>query len=68
MPGIVLMPDTAGEMDATSVLLAILWTSHGFVSILHHRPSFCYYSNFRECLVLAIAGEGDATSVHGAIL
>ena len=35
MPGIVLMPDTAGEVDATNVLLAILWTSHGFVSILH---------------------------------
>ena len=49
MPGIVLMPDTAGEGDATSVLLAILWTSHGFVSILHHRRSLCFYSNTCQC-------------------
>ena len=40
MPGIVLMQATAGDLDhAMSVLLAILWTSHGFVSILHSKAT-----------------------------
>ena len=57
MPGTVLMPATAGEMDALSVQHAIPWTSHGFVSILHHGRSFFFYNNTSEYVMLATARD-----------